>query len=103
MKLKDIAKVIRSKNAGPFCVTLDIIFSEKEIYEKVKETGILNKKLIADLYNVPKDEVQYFECDAVYAFKASLKRLIFSGDIGDSDVYGAQQHAPLLDIEFKLN
>ncbi len=52
MKLKDLAKVIRSKNAGPFYVTLDVMFSDAETYQKVKATGTLNADLIASLYNV---------------------------------------------------
>lgn len=35
--LYDVAKVIRSKNAGPFAVTLDVLFDSPEIYQKVKK------------------------------------------------------------------
>jgi hypothetical protein len=84
---------------GPFCVTLDIVFNDRQTYEKVKATVVLNAKKISQLYPVPESEIKFFECDAALAFKASMKRPIFSGDSGDSDVYGAQQHAPLLDIE----
>ena len=52
VKLRDIAKVIRSKNAGPFEITFDIIFRTKDDYEKVKASGVLNKRLIASLYNL---------------------------------------------------
>ena len=33
--LREIAKVIRSKNAGPFEITLDIVFKTKEDFESV--------------------------------------------------------------------
>jgi hypothetical protein len=102
LKLKEIAKVIRSKNAGPFTVTLDIMFADKETYEKVKSTGALNKNVIAKLYNMKDEEVRFFECDSAMSFKASIQRKIFSGEIGDFDIYGAQQHAPLLDIEIPV-
>jgi hypothetical protein len=48
------------------------------------------------------DDVLFTVYDAAYAFKATLPRLVPAGDIGDTDVYGAQQHAPLLDIEIPL-
>lgn len=102
MKLKEIAKVIRSKNAGPFCVTFDIMFSDRETYEKVKGTRVINRKLISSLYDVPEEKVQFFEYDPAYSFKASVPRKVFSGDIGDGDMYGAQQHAPLLDVDIPL-
>lgn len=102
MKLKDIAKVIRSKNAGPFYVTLDVMFSDVTTYQKVKATGALNAELIASLYNVETDQVRFFEYDPAYSFKATIPRRIVSGDFGDTDSYGAQQHAPLLDVEIPL-
>lgn len=102
MELKNLAKVIRSKNAGPFCVTFDIMFADKPTYEKVKSTGVLSAELISGLYKIPLKEVRFFACDSALSFKASIKRNIFSGDIGDSDIYGAQQHAPLLDIEIPV-
>ncbi len=96
MKLLELAKVIRSKNAGPFWITLDIMFGSKDIYEKVKATGILNRELISKLYNVDIDRVKFFTYDPAFAFKASIKRKTGSGGIGDNDIWGAQQHAPLL-------
>ena len=34
---------------------------------------------------------------------STIRRLIPSGEIGDTDVYGAQQHAPLLVLELPLS
>ncbi|MEA4884000.1 MAG: DUF4387 domain-containing protein [Clostridia bacterium] len=102
MKLKDIAKVIRSKNAGPFWVTLDIMLPDAETYRNVKATGVLNADLIARLYGMTPDKVRFFEYDPAYSFKATIPRRVFSGDFGDTDSYGAQQHAPLLDVEIPL-
>ena len=41
-KLKDIAKACKSKNAGPFDVTLDIMFDNVELFERVRATGVIN-------------------------------------------------------------
>jgi len=100
--IKDFASVCRSKNAGPFTLTLDIVFATDRIFDQVAETGVLNAALFARLYDVPVDKVQFTPYRAARAFKASLPRVISSGDIGDTDVYGAQQHAPLLDIEIPI-
>lgn len=100
VKIKDIAKVVRSKNAGPFELTFDIIFKDKETYEKVKHSGVITKGLIAKLYHIPLEKVLYFgEFDPANAIKATIVRPVDSGSIGETDTYGAQQHAPLLNIE----
>ncbi len=99
-KLTDLARVIRSKNAGPFELTFDIIFKDAESYGYAKESGVFSRELFAEIYRVPLDRVLNF-CffDQAYAIKATIARQVSSGTVGDSDVFGAQQHAPLLEIE----
>ncbi len=98
-KLRDMAKIIRSKNAGAYQLTFDVIFEDRETYEKVKKTGVINRKLFAELYRVPEDQVDFTEYDQAHAFKGTIPRWQPSGDIRDTDIYGAQQHAPLLDVD----
>ena len=100
-KLYELTKLIRSKNAGPFQLTFDIFCNNKKNYEKVKNSKALSKKIIAHIYNTPIDDVIFFECDDALAFKASIPRPVFQGDIGDTDNHGGQQYAPLMDIEIK--
>jgi hypothetical protein len=101
-KLKDIAKVCKSKNAGPFEVTIDIMFESKEVYDKVVATGVFNEALFAKLYGVDAKDVLYTPYPAAFALKGTIPRRVSSGDVGDTDVYGAQQHAPLLDVEVPI-
>jgi hypothetical protein len=101
-KLKDIVKVCKSKNAGPFEVTIDIMFESKELYDKVVATGVINAALFAKLYGVNVKDVLYTPYPAAFALKGTIPRHVSSGDVGDTDVYGAQQHAPLLDVEIPL-
>jgi len=92
-----LAKVIRSKNSGPFELTFDIIFKTREIYEKMKKRKIINRAFVRRLYNVTDKKILnivYFE--PAKAIKITIARSIGSGDVGETDVYGAQQHMPLV-------
>jgi hypothetical protein len=98
--LTELAEVIRSKNSGPYELTMDIIFKDFVSYEKVKQNRVINKKLISRLYQIPEGDISsIIEFDPARAIKITIKRPIVAGAVGESDVYGAQQHAPLLTIE----
>lgn len=101
-KLKDIAKACKSKNAGPFEITIDVMFDDAATFAAVKAAAVITPALFARLYRVPVEDIQFSEYAPAYAFKASFPRPIPSGAVGDSDVYGAQQHAPLLEVEIPL-
>jgi len=99
-KITELAKVIRSKNAGPFEITFDIMFADAGIYDKVKNSGVITSKLIARLYNISHNEVLVCRpYDPAQAFKITIRRPTASGDLMESDVYGCQQHMPLTTIE----
>jgi hypothetical protein len=101
-RIRDIAKACKSKNAGPFEITIDVVFDERALFERVRATKVLGPELFARLYKVKPEDVIFTEYPAGNAFKATLPRLIPAGDIGDTDVYGAQQHAPLLEVEIPV-
>ncbi len=103
MKLQDLAKTIRSKDAGVDHVTFDIIFDNKQNYEKVKNADVINKSFIGDLYKVPQKMITDFTYfDPACAIKFTIQRDEPSGSPGDSDIYGCQQYAPLLDVEIEI-
>ena len=99
MKLVQLTNLIRSKNAGPFSLTFDIMFPDEQSYIRVKRSGVLSAALFAALYRCRPETVRFFECDNALAFKFSIPRPIFQGDLGDGDLHGGQQFMPLLDIE----
>ncbi len=99
MKLSEIAQVIRSKNAGPRRLTLDVMFATDADYQRVAQSPALTAATIGRLYRVPPEEVTIIPYPVGRAIKVVLARKIMAGDPGDFDVYGAQQHAPLLGIE----
>ena len=99
MKLYDLARVIRSKNAGPFTLTVDMFFDSKNDFEKLVCSHAFNKDVISSLYKVSADSVEIYSFAEIMAVKVSMPRLVSSGSVGDCDVYGSQQHFPLADIE----
>ncbi len=99
-QLARLARLIRSKNAGPFELTFDIMFDNREAYERVKKSGVINAQRVAEAYRVRLDDVLVCRpYDPALAFKITLRRPVGSGDIEDRDVYGCQQHVPLTRIE----
>ncbi len=100
-KLGDFTKLIRSKNAGPFWLTIDILFDNYEAYEAVKQSGAVNVSTIASLYHVSTEHVHVTYHDMALAIKVSFPRLVSSGAVGDGDVFGGQQHGPLVDLEIR--
>lgn len=98
--LKDLAKTIRSKNAGVDLVTFDIIFEDRAVYRSVCDSGALTRESIAELYRVrPSDITEFVTFDPAPAIKFTIRRASPSGGPGDSDIFGSQQYAPLLDLE----
>ena len=99
MLLSDIAQVIRSKNAGPRRLTLDLMFASDGDYQRVAQSPALGRVKIAALYGVAAEAVTVIPYPVGRAIKIVLARPIMAGDPGDRDVYVAQQHAPLLGVE----
>jgi hypothetical protein len=98
--LKDLAKTIRSKNAGVNKITFDIIFRDAANYQHVKRSRVLTRERMAALYRIPLERISDFvEYDPAYAIKFTMYRLRPSGSAGDGDIFGAQQYAPLLDLQ----
>ncbi len=104
VRLRDVAEVIRSKNSGPYELTLDVIFRERAMYERFRDARLFTPELVARLYRIPVSQVLgVVAFDPAKAVKATIVRPVASGALGDRDVYGAQQHAPLLGLSFELD
>ena len=99
-KLVDAASIIRSKNSGPFELTLDVIFTDRKNYEQFLAKKYLTAQTVAKLYQIrEEDVVDIVEFPKAMAVKATILRPIPSGALGERDVYGAQQHVPLMMME----
>jgi hypothetical protein len=97
--LTDLARVVRSKNAGPFELTFDVMFDDPDAYRLVRHAGVLTRAAVSRMYQVPDEEIVY--CDffePALAFKATIVRHGNQGGVGERDTFGAQQHAPFLEL-----
>ncbi|NQT59276.1 MAG: DUF4387 domain-containing protein [Bacteroidetes bacterium] len=97
-KLIDIARILRSKNAGPLYVTFDIMFNTRNELDYVLDSGAVNQAVIAVLYGIKTEEVSIIPYAVVNACKITIPRRYISGDIQDDDIYGCQQHLKLANI-----
>ena len=98
-RLADIAKVIRSKNAGPFELTFDVMFDDIETYERVMSSNAITRRSLAALYGVADEDITNFQFfGPALAFKLTIRRPGRQGSVGETDTFGAQQHAPLMEM-----
>jgi hypothetical protein len=98
-KLWEVTKLIRSKNAGAWELTFDVIFKEHATYEKVRDAKLLNAEWFAKTYRLTPEVVQIINYDAASAIKITIPRPVISGDVDDTDVFGGQQYGPLVELE----
>ena len=101
--LGELAKTVRSKNAGTDRITFDVIFADTESYRFVKASGALSREAVARLYGVSEERVTDFVTfDPAMAIKFTIARKRPSGSPGDPDIFGAQQYAPLLTLRIPV-
>jgi len=98
-RLRDLAKFIRSKNAGPFRLTFDILFEDKATYERVRDSEAFTIETVAAAYGVPTSQISSLHyVDMANALKVTFFRPTGQCSPGESDAYGCQQHAPLMEM-----
>jgi hypothetical protein len=108
--LADIARVVRSKNSGPYEITMDVIFDSPAIYQIVKAAsasseGLLSPVTICKLYNLePRELIHCGFYDPAMAFKATVPRKLDgvmkgAGGFMEGDIHGAQQSVGLLELK----
>ena len=97
-QLKDVARYVRSKNAGPFWVTVDVFCDDQDAYETLCAAPALGAVAIADLYGVGSNQVRIFHDDNLKVIKISFPRPIAQGSTLDADSHAGQQFVPLLSV-----
>ena len=97
--LGETVSLLRSKNAGPFYLTFDLMFPDRRTYDRAVQSPALTAENIAKIYGIPVEDVEVYHYHPANAIKITIPRKIPSCDVGDTDTHGGQQFAPLVDLE----
>lgn len=101
VKILELVSILRSKNAGPLFLGFDIMFKDQKGYELGKK--YITKEMIAGLYHIPVERVvDLISYDPGMGIKVTIPRPAINGDPEDTDIYGCQQHVPLMSIELPV-
>jgi hypothetical protein len=99
MRLGDYAKYIRSKNAGPFWLTMEIFLKSKKDFDRLVSHNLITPGLISRLYGTPAENVQIFLCQDIDIIKISIPRPVVQGCLQDKDIHAGQQFIALANVE----
>lgn len=97
--LHELTSLVRSKNAGPFDLTFDIMFEEPHTYRRCVDSHVFTTERMEKLLKVDRTKIKIFFSDAARAIKISIPRPVIQGDFGDPDSHAGQQYAGLLMLE----
>ncbi|MDB5947475.1 MAG: hypothetical protein JWQ33_2501 [Ramlibacter sp.] len=98
-RVSDVCRHVRSKNAGPFWITIDLSFSDRATYELYANAPQLRPAAIGSLYGVDAALVKHFPVDDLQVLKISYPRRQPQGGAIERDMHGGQQYVRLLDVE----
>ncbi len=88
MQLADMAERVRSKNAGPFWISIDVFCGDRKRYDTIAKA--LDSKTVAAIYQIDASELLRFEIPSLNVLKFSFPRPMVQGSKEDRDMHGAQ-------------
>jgi Domain of unknown function (DUF4387) len=97
-KVADVCAHVRSKNAGPFWITVDFFFDDEEDYRRYRDSPTLGPALFAELYQADPQLVKRFAVDSLRIIKVSFERPHPQGWMHERDMHAGQQYVRLLDV-----
>ncbi|MDB5872208.1 MAG: hypothetical protein JWQ07_1650 [Ramlibacter sp.] len=98
-KVHEVCHDVRSKNAGPFWITLDLSFNDQQAFERYANAPQLQPDAIGALYGVDVALVKHFPIADLRILKISYPRRHPQGGAMERDMHGGQQYVRLLDVE----
>ena len=98
-KVKDVCHYVRSKNAGPFWITVDLFFDGEENYDRYHKSPEISSAAMASIYGVDVAQVKQYAVDNLWVLKTSYPRGSSQGGIMERDMHGGQKYVRLLDLE----
>ena len=96
-ELREIAKSVRSKNAGPFAATIDVFCGSVEAFDRIRSA--VTSDVVADLLKVGRSEMKRHEIPSLGVLKYSFRRPVPQGDRRDRDLHGAQYAVILEELD----
>jgi hypothetical protein len=100
--IKQVCRHIRSKNAGPFWVTLDLFFDGAENYRRHADSPALGPELIQRLYGADPRLVRKYPVPKLHMVKISYARTNIQGGEVERDMHCGQQYVRLLNVELDV-
>ncbi|MFD4640841.1 DUF4387 domain-containing protein [Lentzea sp. NPDC058436] len=98
-KVSEVCRHVRSKVAGPFWVTVDLMFDGQENYDRYSGSAALNGDAIAAIYGVDATTVSLYPIPSLKVLKISYPRPVPQGSVEERDLHSGQQYAYLLDVD----
>ena len=97
--VSELSRQVRSKNAGPFWITMDIFCDDAQNYQRIKHSPNMTAEVIGGLYEIDPGQVKIFFVDDIHVIKVSIPRKTPQGDPYERDMHGGQQYVELARLE----
>lgn len=98
-KLEDVCHQIRSKNAGPFWISVDLFFRDRAAFDRYADVKELQPENLGPLFGVRPDQVGCFLVPDLAVLKISYPRRDPQGGMIERDLHGGQQYIRIVDVE----
>lgn len=98
-RLSEVCRHVRSKNAGPYWITVDLFFKDADHYGRWAASSALQPEAVARVFGVVASHVKRFEVPQLQVVKLSFPRQVPQGGVHERDMHGGQQYVRLLDVE----
>lgn len=95
-EIGSVADKVRSKNAGPFWLTIDIFCGGADAFRQIRD-GLSTDRVAAAL-GVEAATIKRFDIEALNVIKISLPRPVVQGHINDRDMHGAAWAAVIAEL-----
>lgn len=86
-ELGTLVEKVRSKNAGPFWLTIDIFCGSQAAYQRIVQGVSTNRA--AALFDIAPEDLKRFDIPSLNVVKFSLPRPTVQGTRQDRDMHGA--------------
>lgn len=97
-KVSEVCRHVRSKNAGPFWITLDLWFPDRVSFDRYSRSEALQPAAIGALFGADPAQIKFFSVPTLCVVKISYPRAQAQGGVMERDMHGGQQYVRLLDV-----